>query len=717
MPPRTPQPDETPADWSQAPRATGPRGNPSPTPPAALARDGEWRAADSTWRCGDKDSAGHLHGLQCYYRQDGTLRAEYHYQHGQLHGRFRRYHPDGALAREGEYSSGNSAGEEVAYGSKAATDEPLRRCCVPPGAHKLVIRYADEGVKSEAFLDEQGRALLQDGSLHPERPTSVTPDARYIPEGEHWESGRYRAGQREGVWRWWSKAGEPREVAEYAEDQFHGSRQLYDAGRLVASWTYHRGTLHGSGYSRVSAGTYADERITWQHGEFTNGVSCGVWRYLNEEGGLLYEVDLGPGIAALPPDDSVLVATPPSPPEALDPARGWMLRLRQLAAASSCCETEPATACQVPSDTRAPPALSRHASQRWIEVSRKTQGDVSAVLAKLLEALMRGTAPSLVLREMACYLLGHPSAGLALVEASLAFEPQALQAQATRVLLLVELGQPETARRLLAELHPRLGPEAATLQALLDITFPRFDYLPKLIDLDSRIIEQLPDHAVADTERLHRAIGKAAMRLDLVRHALQARLEELGQSRNVSWLPPDVSSLSSPPFAQNAENASTSSALTLESYAFEAQFAGESPQHPPSVDTVLVDETLQLDGCGIGELMRQARTEWSSLCWLCFSAGLGQIALPREARSPQSFAQALATAFGRHHLLQDQLRTGGLRSRMLGAADFEWEGLSVRGLSNTLLKQAHDEYLEMRAVLFFAADDSCRSPWQDDLRA
>ncbi len=685
---------------------------PKNVPPKNVPPEAEWQVNERTWRCGSKDSSGRLHGLQRYYRPDGTLRAEYHYNSGERSGPFRRYHPDGTLAREGKHRADSPLGQVIAYRASAASDEPLRRCCVPPGAHKMVVQYGDEGIESEAFLDQQGRLLLPDGSLHPERPAGVDVAARYVPENEQWESGRNRATRRDGVWKWWAKSGELREVAEFSEGQHHGVRQIYSAGQLVATWTYRRGTLHGSGSSQVTPGTYLDSRIAWQRGHFVEGVSSGVWSYLDAQRAPLFEANLGMGLKELSPDDPVFSVHPPeSSAPKLHPARAWLLHLRQLSRGPSALEP--------PGRVGSPPPLTREASQKWIEISRNTPGNVAAVLAKLLEALMRGAAPSLVLREMACYLMHRPAAGLALIDASLALEPGALEAQTTRLLLLAELGQPEAARHLLAELHPRLGPEASSLQALLDITFPRFDYVPARLALDSNRAEQLPDRSVPDVRRLQQAVGKAALRLSLIRHALRQRLEQLDQSPQANWLPPDVSSLARATIAPSelTKEASTDPAPRLESYTFEAEFEGDSPEDPPTVDTVIVDETLKPDGDGIGDLMRRARAEWASLCWLCYSAGLDEVALPVEARSPQNFGQAITTAFTRHHRLQDQIRTLGVRSRALGATDFEWEGLSIASLGSTLLKQAHDEYLEMRAMLYFVADETCRSPWQDDLRA
>lgn len=689
------------------------------SPPEPLPREAEWQVAERTWRCGDKDTSGSLHGLQRYFRQDGTLRAEYHYCHGERHGPFRRYHPDGTLAREGAHQAGNPVGQVIAYRSLEASDEPLRRCCVPPGAHKMVIQYGHQCVEWESFLDQQGRQLLPDGSLHPERPPSVDEVARYVPQNEQWESGCNQGTKRDGVWKWWSKSGQLREVAEYAAGQHHGVRQTYTDGQLVASWTYRQGTLHGSGFSRVTPGTYEDSRIVWQQGHFTDGVSSGVWSFLDAQLAPLFEADLGVGLRALPPDDPAFVTPATSPPSKLDPARISLLRLRQLSNDSSTLDPEAPVGCPLPARAGGSPALTRQASQRWIETSRNTRGDVATVLAKLLEGLTRGVAPSLVLREMACYLLQHPTAGLELVNASLALEPEALEAQATRILLLAELGQLQAARQILAQLRPRLGPQANSLQSLLDITFPAFDYLPARFALDPHMAEQLPDCSAPDVKRLRQAIGKAAMRLGLLTQTLHQRLDELGQSPHAAWLPPDVSFLLDPAPHSNAspEWTSTRSELQLESYTYQAEFEGDSPDEPPTVDTVVVDETLKLEGYGIGELMRRARNEWTSLCWLCYSAGLKEVALPVEAQSPEDFGRAITTAFTRHHRLQDQLRTGGVRSRALGALDFEWEGLPISDLGSTLLKQAHDEYLEMRAMLYFAADETCRSPWQDDLRA
>jgi len=66
--------------------------------------------------------------------------------------------------------------------------------------------------------------------------------------------------------------------------------------------------------------------------------------------------------------------------------------------------------------------------------------------------------------------------------------------------------------------------------------------------------------------------------------------------------------------------------------------------------------------------------------------------------------------------IADSLQTRGLRSKTQGLPAALWQARDVDTLDAVFANMALDEAYEMRAVLFFLADERCRSPWQDDLR-
>jgi hypothetical protein len=90
--------------------------------------------------------------------------------------------------------------------------------------------------------------------------------------------------------------------------------------------------------------------------------------------------------------------------------------------------------------------------------------------------------------------------------------------------------------------------------------------------------------------------------------------------------------------------------------------------------------------------------------------------MPQALEPPQRFPRALATAFFQVFRVLDTLQTRGLRSQARGLPATRWEGLNVDALDPPFPQMAFDELREVRAVLFWLADDGCRSLWQDDLR-
>src|SRR5690606_27549968 len=132
---------------------------------------------------------------------------------------------------------------------------------------------------------------------------------------------------------------------------------------------------------------------------------------------------------------------------------------------------------------------------------------------------------------------------------------------------------------------------------------------------------------------------KAAVRLKLLRDALD---ERLGARESPAWLPPDPRD-----FCGCLD-------VALEQYSFGECWAGggadadAGPDEPAedqsdTEDVIQVDERLSVDNLGITQLMRQARVEWTCLCWLCWGAGLESVRFPTELRPCPDYARAMAT--------------------------------------------------------------------------
>jgi hypothetical protein len=173
------------------------------------------------------------------------------------------------------------------------------------------------------------------------------------------------------------------------------------------------------------------------------------------------------------------------------------------------------------------------------------------------------------------------------------------------------------------------------------------------------------------------AIRCAAVRLQVFRHALLMSAPHLA--------PPDVSDLVGAALAP------------LRRFSFVAE----------DEQLVHVDETVSLDGSTTLEVALRARIEWSTLCWLCWSAGLDSIALPAELGPRLELYPALLLASDRQAALSaPELRVD---------SEPHFHGLNEALLPASALAHLAAHYREMRAVLLFVSDPECQSPWQDDL--
>ena len=210
-----------------------------------------------------------------------------------------------------------------------------------------------------------------------------------------------------------------------------------------------------------------------------------------------------------------------------------------------------------------------------------------------------------------------------------------------------------------------------------DVLLSEFDFWPvreTLAAAEGAAQVEQPLPAVRD------AIQRAALRLASIRVELQRQ--------NAPRLPPDASSLIA------------AGAPLLRRFSFVS--AGDEPS-----TTVNVDETLSVGELDARELEVRARLEWTTLCWLCWAAGLDRIELPDRLAARPELYRALVTVSER------QARLTGHELRPDRAAHFH--GLDETLLPASALAHLAEHYREIRAVLLFVSDPECHSPWQDDL--
>jgi hypothetical protein len=250
---------------------------------------------------------------------------------------------------------------------------------------------------------------------------------------------------------------------------------------------------------------------------------------------------------------------------------------------------------------------------------------------------------------------------------------------------------------------------AAQVQFSWLTRYEAFDFTPLTAQLDDLATDELPSEVTQPLSKVRTCVAQLALRLNTLRAAIiEARSaldRQLGAGTVLAatsallpaWIPPDLSALVS------------EEPCSLQDYTFVSEAEGES-------DTIAVSERLELGGLHLCALVERARLDWIALCWLCWGAGLDRVELPPQLVPRAAYGRALATAFQRVWRSRDRLQSLGLLARKQGVPSFTWHGAAVETLSPQWARAARDQYLEMRAALYFLGDETCRSLWQDDLR-
>lgn len=640
--------------------------------PAAVPEGAQWLADVERWEL--KEQSGTRQ-----WRADGAL-----FMRGGDDGPFTVFHPNGQLAREGSLVAGDPDGEIVAYGSDAPTSEMLRGCCVPPGAWQMKALYDRGQLQREIFFDRQGRQLLSDGSPRPDRPAGVPEGAEFDEFGKRWV-------QQDGVWRYWTVEGRLDEEAELVEGRKVSSRMYGVDGQPIHEARFMGdGVRHGSWMRRFAEGElpYADARIASEEGTFDEGQAVGAWTFRDRAGAPVRTVDLGAGHR----DDEAA--------EVFDnevrPAEAWMALAHRLRAGrhAICAAARAAAAEGKPDRLRtfladAVVPLGEEANARVLAELNEASGDS---LRASLGALVGGADPAASLRSLASALRAAPRASADLAEAAILLAPERPMAYLTRGLIRIELGDPEAAVADAARVAVESPATAQFLRDYARVIFPSFSFWPGR-EIPHSPLDNMPDEPAQPLEALRGAIQVYAARLQRIRDAVERTVG----GRPV-WLPPDLSALGA-----------------VELRAYTATITDETETGTEETE-VKIDETLALDAWGLPALMRLARAQWTALCWLCWSAGLDEVALPAELRPPANFGQAAGMAISRHWRAQDAVATGGLRALTAGVPGFAWEEMEIDAVPRMFAEMACDEYLEMRSVFLFLASPENLSPFQNDLR-
>jgi antitoxin component YwqK of YwqJK toxin-antitoxin module len=677
-----------------------------PERPASIPTSAFFVESTEEWCVGAFDDKGSPVGDHRSYRKDGSLATSSHYENGELEGMYRRFHPNGELARECEYKGGKLDGKVEAFGSSGPTNECLRSCCVPPGAYRLEARYENGSHLFDRFYDQRGNRILQDGSLYPEKPAHLPEEATLDEWSKRWYVGGYSNDDQQRTLRFWTTEGVLSEEKQTRAAKRHGFLRTYSADGRLEEESHYEDDVRSGPYRRVlpAPSIYTDARIREERGAFAGELAVGTWEYFDERGAVVRRADLG-----------VADVDPASSP-AFDPRGAGVERWRQVARdlaaakrtgeamvalARAAATTNDGDALRRAMDELRPALGEREASALAAETIEKADGKLQA----LLNALVRGGEPAALLRSIAASCPRATRCSLDLVNAAILLAPSWDQCHVTRALIRLSLGDPGGAMDDADRLGESYADQRQFLRDYTRILFPKFDFWPAKVRFDS-LVTDLPEEPCQPLSKIRAAIQKCATRLQIVRGAL---VELIGSEPK--WPMPDVSGLL------------PDGPVPLEKRTFQV-IADEDEATPAGnvvaadgIEEVTLDETIDPSGRDVASLMRFARSEWNTLTWLCWSAGLDRVALPDRVVPPPVFSHAVGMAIERQWRAWDKLATGGLMALTKGVRAFEWEGIDIDFLSPALAEIVAHEYTDLRAVFFFLCDDRQESPWQDNLRS
>jgi hypothetical protein len=684
----------------------------APRRPAAVPHGAEWDAEVGKWEVTCRDAAGVRDGECLHYRNDGTLYSRSRVVAGVREGAFAIYHRNGGVAREGRYVAGRLDGTVTAYASDDPAGEKLRTCCVPPGAARLSERWRSGDFLLEVFYDGQGRAILSDGRLCPVRPAELPELAQFDESRGGW------ALRSRELDRFWNVDGGLTEEVVHGEGGARIIRRFDGGGGLVQeNGVGAEDRLDGPFFRRLAGADpspYADARVRQERGAYADGQAVGVWRYLDDGGNLVREIDCG--VAFRDGADARSLTAAPDDGD-------WWSRARALVADGHVREALVAAARgAVAGRDRA--ALERFRAEHTVRLNADSEAQWGAALAQstdataatILNALVCGADAAASYRTLASVLPGTDAAASDLVEASLLLAPDRRLTHLTRALLRFQRGDVAGA---LADADVVAGESTEAAESLRSygaMIFRRFDDWPGREpfapdpELEGVTLELT--HVVDDVRHL---VAVYATRIARSRAAIRALAErEPGEQRKqgeqreqalgeAAWWPPETSHLlPSGPVALRRET------ITCDPDPDAA--ADATPE------TIELDEELVTAGAAVPTLLAAAHADWAALSWLCWGVGLRDVGLPDGVEPPADLAAAMKLFVRRTWRIKDRLGSGSLISRSQGVPGFEWQGVDIDALPRHLAEVAAAEYVAVRSMFLWLAGPDALSPFQDDIR-
>lgn len=694
----------------------------SPERPAGIPEGSSWNATLDRWEAVPRSGVGGAREGECLrFRPDGTLFSRSRFVADVEDGPFTVYHPDGTIAREGQYVAGRIDGLVRVHASPDGSGEPLRPCCVPPGAMRMDIQFRSGDYLLEVFYDREGRALLSDGNLRPACPASLADLVAFDESRGAWMS------RSPTLDRWWTVDGVLFEEQERVADGRRVTR-FYEATGLVReergvdadgrlAGPYHcrfaqagaaevQGEEAGSRETPGGRSPYADPRIREERGSFEAGQPIGIWTFLDETGAVVRTVDRG--IAA----PATLVELSPAFAPALED--GWALArelLEQSRVREALCAAARAAARAGASQGEALAAFLRGHVVALAPAVELERGEALMRAQDLdvpgaLNALVCGTEAAFVFRSLATVIPGAGPAVVDLVEASFLLAPGRSSTHITRALVRAQRGDEAGAR---ADVHVVAAdtPEAAaSLGSYLDIVFRPFAPPTLWADLaPTPASDGEPAATIGQNlEAIQNLAAVYATRLGVVRQAIAAlvaggvHVAEHGSPP--AWLPPELSVLlPDGPVELHRET-----------------IACDPNPDTGQAETIEIDEQVALDGMTVPGLLAVAHADHAALAWLCWSTGLEHIALPRGIAPPATLIAGIRAIVQRHWRADDQAKTGGLMALAKKVDGFTWHGHAVEEMPPHVLSIARAELVAVRSMFLWLISPDAMSPFQDDIR-
>ncbi len=222
--------------------------------------------------------------------------------------------------------------------------------------------------------------------------------------------------------------------------------------------------------------------------------------------------------------------------------------------------------------------------------------------AYLIEELLQGAFPALILRELAIdqeqFASSRAAADLIRCAKAIDASNKPLYAR-TQARIEMSLGNPDAARVCADELRERSGEQADSLTTHLNGLFPEWGFWPAKDPISSIELEVEAAPSVRKLADFRNAIQKSALRLK----SIQERLETLVPA-GTKWLPPSIDAL----LARGKVALNDDESLEFEEW----------------------------QESSIPQLLRFAHNEWARLTWLCWLAGLDAVSLPSATSKPRS---------------------------------------------------------------------------------